>query len=361
MVDERIEDEQRPLAGRRILFFCSAFFGYEKVIAATMSELGAQVVFRGDRPYEAVWFKILLRLFPRVGRWIAGLSHNRWLEHTDGTFDLIFVLKGEGVSRGFLGRLKHRSPDARFVLYLWDSLRNVPGVVPNLGVFDRIVSFDREDCQRHPTFHYRSLFFQERYWNQSPTRGEGVFFLGTMNGDRPRVVWAMARALHQHAQVLDYWLFIRSGIEYGLRRLVDRALDELEPARFIRKPLAADEVARRFADAAAILDIQHPDQAGLTMRTFEVIASGKKLITTNPHIAVEPFYDSARICIVDRTSPHIPPDFLSLPVSPVTEDFRKRYGIHGWVRDVLSNEDVLSEDTGGGSTSEQTDPTKAER
>ena len=55
-------------------------------------------------------------------------------------------------------------------------------------------------------------------------------------------------------------------------------------------------------DCHAVLDIEHPKQVGLTMRTFEVLASGRKLITTNRSIINHEFYDPLRMCYRQRTA-----------------------------------------------------------
>jgi hypothetical protein len=326
----------RPLAGCRILFFCSSFFGYERSIVEALVDLGAEVVFRCDRPYETPWFKSVLRLLPRVGQAIADLAHSRWLATLDQrAFDIVFVLKGEGLSNGLLADLHRRYPRAEFVLYLWDSLCNVPAVEKNLAVFDRIYSFDREDCARFPGFCYRALFFADRYWNPEPRPGTGVFFLGTLNGDRPKVLAGVGPAVQSSGGILDYWLFVRSGVELRLRWLFDPSLRRLDPSRLLRTSLPADEVAGRFASSAAILDIQHPDQTGLTMRTFEVLAAGKKLITTNPKVREEDFFAPDLICVIDRNAPSIPAGFIDSPTPGIGEGFQRKYAIRGWAVEIL--------------------------
>ncbi|MFH4210110.1 lipopolysaccharide biosynthesis protein, partial [Acinetobacter baumannii] len=61
-----------------------------------------------------------------------------------------------------------------------------------------------------------------------------------------------------------------------------------------------DEIIKLYAKSNVILDISHPGQSGLTMRTFEAIGAGKKLITTNLNIKEYPFYNSDNIFIISR-------------------------------------------------------------
>jgi hypothetical protein len=42
-----------------------------------------------------------------------------------------------------------------------------------------------------------------------------------------------------------------------------------------------EEIADLFKSSKVVLDITHPNQKGLTSRTFEALSSGSKLITNN--------------------------------------------------------------------------------
>jgi hypothetical protein len=54
-----------------------------------------------------------------------------------------------------------------------------------------------------------------------------------------------------------------------------------------------------------VLDIQHPRQTGLTMRTLEALGAGKKLVTTNVQVKEYDFYDERQVRVVDRMNPSV--------------------------------------------------------
>jgi hypothetical protein len=62
-------------------------------------------------------------------------------------------------------------------------------------------------------------------------------------------------------------------------------------------------VAEVFARSKCVIDIQRTGQSGLTMRTFEALASGAVLVTTNEAIRNEPFYDPVRVVILPEGDP----------------------------------------------------------
>jgi hypothetical protein len=99
--------------------------------------------------------------------------------------------------------------------------------------------------------------------------------------------------------------------------------------------MSAETISQHYNESAAILDIEHPNQSGLTMRTFEVIASGKKLVTTNKKIVEHDFYEPARICVIDRESPRIPEEFLEVPTPSLSDEFIAYHSLRGWVSDIL--------------------------
>ena len=47
---------------------------------------------------------------------------------------------------------------------------------------------------------------------------------------------------------------------------------------FFTQSMARSEVLKLFSQSFSILDVEHPNQKGLTMRTFESLGLGKKLI-----------------------------------------------------------------------------------
>ena len=99
-----------------------------------------------------------------------------------------------------------------------------------------------------------------------------------------------------------------------------------------RKSMGTGETADAMTGHTAVLDIQHPTQRGLTMRTFEALAAQTKLITTNSAIQYYDFYDPENIAIIDRESPVLPDGFLDTPYAPVPKGVTDKYSINNWIR-----------------------------
>ena len=328
--------DSKFLVGKKIIFFAPVTFGYEKAILQEMESLGAEVLFHSILPSEKPWVKVIFRIFPRIGWIYADIYFISWIKKFGpAQCDFIFVIKGDGLSPKFLKLLRERYPGSRYVMYLWDSIKNCKHVHLKFPSFDELFSFDPYDCLKFSSIKYRPLFFLPKYLKvNSKNLGSGVFFIGTLNGDRPRII-SQIFELSDMQQKFKYWLLIRSRVEFILRFLWDKSLRKLDSSRLIYHAITPELIAEYYGECSAVLDIEHPDQSGLTIRTFEVLASEKKLITTNVNIRNHDFYDSARICIIDRKNPVILENFLTSPCPKLPDNFFKKYSLGGWIRDIL--------------------------
>lgn len=98
----------------------------------------------------------------------------------------------------------------------------------------------------------------------------------------------------------------------------------------------SSEIADIVNQSKSVLDIQHPNQTGLTMRTIEMIGMNKKLITTNASIVNYDFYNKKNILIIDRDNPQIDVSFFSTPYEKLNPEIYQKYSLSSWILDVLS-------------------------
>ena len=318
-----------------VLLICPAFFSYHTSIARGLEERGYRVVWWNDRPSETTLYKLLLRLFPRL---IAPLSARHYAQRLRqlegaGPFEQVLVVKGESLSRRSVASLRAALPDAHFSYYTWDGLRNVRGAEAIVGLFDAVATFDPVDALERGWKH-RPLFARQTAPAPvtTPARYDWAF-IGTLHSDRYRVVRRLARTTA--ADRFYAFLFVPSRLLWVLRMASDWQMWAPGAIRVSLDSLAATEARRITAGAAAVLDIEHPNQRGLTMRSIETLLAGHKLVTTNPHIRQSDLYHPSRVCVIDRGAPSLPAEFLETAFLPIHPTLRDRYGIDGWLRDLL--------------------------
>jgi hypothetical protein len=341
------------LAGKRVLLIAPRFFGYDLAIRDELRGRGSVVELVADRPFDSPLLKAVTTHSRGLMMPLAYANYRRVLFQTPREpFDLVLVIVGQTVGPRLLEELRRQSPRAHFVLYLWDSLANRRSAVRNFRFFDSVLSFDPDDCVRHG-LRYRPLFFRDGSEVAGGALVDGeegiggflydLSFVGTIHSDRYAVVSAVSRALPKGVRFHRY-LYLQAPWVFHAQRLLHRRMRAARRDEFEFRPLPAVDVARVFRDSFAVLDVEHPRQRGLTMRTFETLGAGKKLITTNEGVRDHDFFDERNILVIDRRAPQIPPDFFWAPAVALPPAVRHRYSIAGWLDDLLAEGQGVTND-----------------
>lgn len=328
----------RELEGKKVLFVSAYFFGYNKEIGSALKSMGASVDYYDERPANTFFVKAMIRMRPELIKTYIQKYHNKIIEQTKQTkYDYVFFIKAESIMLESLAKLKQLQPQAKMVLYLWDSFDNFKNGEQKLTYFDRILSFDRSNCLAHDMI-FRPLFYTMDYVSlcQSKTiRDIDVLFIGTMHSDRYQFVERIRRNILTQGGHVYYYLFFMSKILYCKMKWSDKALKGAKMSDFKFKSIVQNDILKLFDRTKSVIDIQHPKQTGLTMRTFEVLGAGRKLITTNADVVNYDFYNPNNIIVVDRTNPIIPKEFIETDYTPIPEDVYNKYSIYSWLKDIL--------------------------
>lgn len=322
------------LAGKRVLFFAVRYFGYEQRIMDELRRRGAEVDYLPDRPFNTPLMTAVTRYSrPAVMQFAQRYYERRLREFGDKEYDLVLVVNGQTMSRAMMADLRRRMPRARFVFYIWDSMHNKPKAREILPFFDECVTFDPDAAQAYD-MRLLPLFFAPGF---EPADGDStldVSFIGTAHSDRFHIISAIDRKLP--AEVSRFWyLFLQARWVFYAQKAINPAFKHARPGDFEYAPLPFSTVQDVFGRSRAIVDTEHPRQRGLTMRTFEAIGAGKKLITTNEHVKDYPFYDPQNFHVINRNDPEVPRDFLQAPYRPLSAALRHRYSLAGWVDALL--------------------------
>lgn len=321
----------------RILIVSPSFFGYEKSIQQAFANEGAcDVDLHDERPSNGSVQRALVRIAPAL---LSRSIKQHFLQILSQTarhhYKLIVVIKGEVTPLWFLQTLRDRNPQAVFVFYSFDSIDNSSQCRTIFPAFDYLFSFDRRDVANHRELQYKPLFYSEEF--QLPhheSRTYDLSFVGTVHSNRYKFVKSVAQQVSTDRQFFFFyvqasWYFWINKI--GPFRGIPRTAVNFES-------ISREDVARVFGASRAVIDVQRKGQAGLTMRTFEVLASGAALVTTNTHIRSEDFFDESRILVLDDdqgTADRVR-QFIE-ELQPASQDDRSMapYSLQAWVRSYL--------------------------
>lgn len=327
------------LEGKRILFFAPAFFGYENKIAEKMEQLGAVVDLYDERSVKKAYEKALLKISPKIFALKTRKYYEKIIEENKGKqYDYVLVIKCEMLPIDFLRKLKKLNPDAQFCLYLYDSIKNIKGILHKTKEFDRVLSFDLDDVKQYRHIIFRPLFYLDCYQQQTESNATykyDICFIGTIHSDRYAIIEQIKNMAHQRGLNYYFHCYLQGKFIYHYYKITKKEFRDTAKDDFSFQKISSSKIVDFIKNTRTVLDIQHPKQTGLTMRTIEMLGMNKKLITTNVNIKEYDFYDPNNILVIDRKNIIIPESFLVTPYKKIKEDVYKRYSLESWICDVL--------------------------
>jgi len=327
--------------GKKILFFSANFFGYHIEIRNKLISLGAEVDFYDERPKNSFWHKALIRIDKRIIRNQIENYYSKIINDTSNIeYDYVFFLKAEVITFKMLSELKKNQKKAKFILYMWDSIKNCESVQELFPLFDKILSFDPIDVENNAFMHFRPLFYLDEYVSIGNNKSKSVYdvtFIGTGHTDRYALVMKIKHFCDRNNLKIFFFLYLQDFKIYLIRKLFNKDFKRAKLKDFFFNSLKKEEILKIIKESKCILDIERPVQFGLTMRTIEILGAKKKLITTNANIKNYDFYKESNICIIDRNNPLIPIDFINSDYVDVPQDIYLKYNFSNWLHDTFNN------------------------
>lgn len=326
------------LTGKKILFFHVPNYGYHKVMIKAFQKAGALVDDFDTRPSHSFLAKALIRINRDLLGPMIDKYHNKIIDKIkDNQYDIIYFYKGEAVSRSTVQRLKELYPKAYFVLYFPDSVKNNPSAEKIIPLFDDCYTFDKNDAkEKHLSF--LPLFFSDNMREvalKSDTLKYELFFVGTVHSDRYNFIKKITSQYEKYGRKSFTWFYFPSKVLYYKMCMQNSMVRKAPKSEFRFTTINAHQLAQVLSESKVVLDIQHPKQTGLTMRTIETLGARKKLITTNKQIVDYDFYTPENILVVDRDNPVIPESFILTPYKKISDAIYNKYYIDSWIETLL--------------------------
>lgn len=328
---------------KSVLMFCPKFFGYENRLSKAISEAGFDVDLYDERPSNSFFGKTFLRLNfkfykPVVRRYIRNII----CENKDKNYDYVFVVKSEAAGKKELKLLREAYPNAKFILYLWDSVENVPDGEKKLSLYDKVFTFDPVDAEKY-SIKLRPLFFSNEYENNNQLEDTQDYlydfaFIGTAHTNRALIVKKLADDCKKRGTNYFSYLFLPHKFVYLYNKLVNKDFKDVAFSDIKFQSITPAQITEVYKKSRSILDVEHIKQRGLTMRTIEMIGMGKKIITTNSYIKSYDFYNPNNIYLINRNSPTVDESFWTSKYEQVPKEIFDRYKIESFVRELFDEE-----------------------
>ncbi|MCR5701101.1 MAG: hypothetical protein K6G76_03020 [Lachnospiraceae bacterium] len=210
----------------------------------------------------------------------------------------------------FLGRLKKENASADM-----EYVKNC---------FDRVYSFDIEDCKKYDLEYYPPVYSFE-VPTKSGDKKYDVVFLGAEKGRLSQLeeIYSM---INCYGYVQKYHIFKN-----------DAPIIDSEGFNLTSKRVFYNDYLGWVAKSKAILDIPQNGQEGFTIRVLESIFLQKKLITTCKRIKNCKIYNENNIFIIGEDDENKFRDFMMSPYVPLDGEVLSCYSFDNWVHNMFSD------------------------
>ncbi|MGQ3039872.1 MAG: hypothetical protein ACT6TH_09370 [Brevundimonas sp.] len=277
-----------------ILLIALHYHDYTANIARELRELGHEVRVHDIMP-RTLFMKALRLIAPRLWQTQLNRHHARILRaEAETPTDLVLFIQAHQMSKENMAGFRSTFRSARFALYNWDSIAN-HDYLPHLASFDDVFTFDPDDARRH-SLRYLPLFCSREF--QGLRRREqdqrAIYFVGNIvNPARYRALDAFRDYCDGAGIQLNAYMACTPPMRVKLKRegIVARGLSS--------RPIDRSAFIDMVETSVAVFDFANHHQSGYTMRVFENLCAGKKIITNNPRVRQEAFYSPDRFHVFD--------------------------------------------------------------
>jgi hypothetical protein len=327
------------IEGKRLLLFAPKFFGYEQHIVEHLKGRGAIVDYYDERPSNKIIVKALIRYFPIL---VRPLTKRYYMsiarEVKERGYDYVLVINIETMGRIIARRLRRGFPEATMILVLWDPIYYKPNAKKILKRFDKVFSFDESDCEKYRQIHFLPDFYLKEYADITDKHNYeyDLCFIGTAHTDRYRIVKNITKAAQAKKLKVFVRLYFYSPFNYYLCRLFHKDFAGSKKKDFSFQPMTAAEIADIYGKSRIVIDIESPNQKGITMRTLEIMAAKRKMITTNDNVRNYDFFNSQNILIINKHNPVIDDTFLQSEYVDISAEIYEKYSLKSWIDYIIS-------------------------
>ena len=330
---------KEKISGKKVLFFSVQTFNLEIEIKRKMEEIGAVVTYYDERPANNNFTKGIIRLKRSLYQKKIDAYYKKILTQIESIkFDFLFVNRGEVITAEFLTRFRELQPQCELIFFTWDSFTNHTHPTTILKFFHKRFTFDLEDAVQY-NIGFRPLFFLDRYKEikESATQNYkyDLLFLGTAHSDRYLISSKISEWCEKKGLKTFTFYYMHSKAVYLYQKTFDKSFKKFDVKKLSFKSLSTGEIVDLYKNSNTILDINHPGQKGLTMRTLEAIGAGKKIITTNAEIKKYPFYHQDLFYIIDRNNINLKESFFKNKPIAIDEELYIKCSIEGWLSDIF--------------------------
>lgn len=217
---------------------------------------------------------------------------------------IFFISDLKKSKRCFFIYLKRKYPNSKFVMYFEDTVqsrfkngKNSLDFETLRVFFDITLSYDIEDCKKYGYTYYPTPYSRLKRFSDASLPESDLFFCGLAK-KRLGIIEEVFKVCTDDNVKCDFIICSTSKSDQTLKGIVYR-----------NKTISYSDYLRHLSKTRCILEINQEGAVGYSLRVWEALVYGKKLITNNKQIQKEPFYSQEQFYIIDTPS-NINIDFI---------------------------------------------------
>lgn len=325
----------------RLLLIMPTFFEYPQEIISELNRQGYQVDLFDDRPSQGSLMKAAIRINKTmVSRQIKKYERKIISSVSSVKYDVCLLISGQSLSLSFqfMKNLRDLQTNAKFVLYMWDSLKNFVYIERFFNLFDSIYSFDPSDCKSNGRVQFLPLFYTRSYGligrKELNNRKFDLLFVGTAHPQKYSFIKKISEDLRPVLKRQMIYFYMPSKLLYFYRKITNAEFAHTKLSEINFNAISSTKLIRMFGESNIILDAPQKNQIGLTIRCIETLGARRKLITTNKSIVNYDFYRPENILVYNGS---VSKDdvFFKSPYVELEQSVYEEYSLKSWVKRII--------------------------
>ena len=241
-------------------------------------------------------------------------------------FDYCLIIRGDLIPEFVI---KHaRSISNKLVDFQLDGLSVSSKILDYQKYFDRIFVFDPEDVKRHPSFNLVFLpncYFGETDFTQ-PSEID-LLYIGQFIEKRHQQLFSIHNYLESQQMHYSSYTSLYQGRDFIPlhHKILHHKISTTyqENIDFVKK-------------SKTLIDFKRDEHDGLSLRFFEAMQYGKKIITDNFSVKNYDFYHPNNIFVTNYVNLEGLVDFLQSPYQSLPSELVEKYSFKNWINTILN-------------------------
>ena len=258
-------------------------------------------------------------------------------------FDYLLLIGGMtfAFSPEMVSDIKNKNPNTKFVMYQWDSEKNLPYSTHIHKFFDRIFSFDLNDCKEDAKYSFLPLFYTQHYEKIGQIKEEQIMYdcsyVGTAHPKKFHDINQISEAIKDIMPRQLIYHYMPSKLKFLYHKLLAPEYKGAKYSSFKTEKLSTEAIIDIIKQSKCVLDAPQGGQTGLTIRTIECLGAQRKLITTNEDVVNYDFYNPKNIYIFKQGKIDIHDAFFINNFEPIQKEVYEKYSLRNWLRTMLDS------------------------